>query len=174
MEPRRVSVRHITVTIDRSARGALSGAALTALLLSSACTGDEASSMGNACRQSWAEVDERFGHDGAVPGFAAEDDASVVLKVQNSADDDRSLTVDLDGVSAVDIEVPGSLSCDHPAVLTLGFDHPPGELRVEAQSDGNSSSEQLTISETEPTWVVVEMTSDQITTEVWDRLPEFG
>ena len=126
------------------------------------------------CRQSWAEVEERFGADGAVPGFASENDSSVILKVQNSAHDDRRLTVDLDGVATAEIEVPGSLSCDHPAVLTLGFDHPPCELRVEAGSDGDTSCERLTVSGTDPTWVVVELTSDEITTELWDERPEFG
>ena len=140
---------------------------------SQACA-DEASSTGEACRQSWAEVEEKFGGDGAVPGYASEDDASVILKVENGADEDRRLIVDLDGVKAVDIDVPGSLSCDHPAVLTLGFDHPPGELRVDAESDGDTTSEQLTVSETEQTWIVVQVTSDGITTDLWDERPQFG
>ena len=171
---RRVDGRHIIVTVDSIARRAALAAALSALLQAAACADDEASSMGDACRQSWAEVEERYGADGTVPGFVADDDASLILKVQNSADDDRRLHVGLDGVNAVDIDVPGSLSCDHPAVLTLGFDHPPGELRVEAVSNGSSSSEHLTVSDTGPTWVVVQMTSDEITTELWDELPEFG
>jgi len=172
--PRRVDGRHIIVTVDSIVRRAVLAAALLALLQAAACADDEASNMGDACRQSWAEVDERFGADGTVPGFVADDDASLILKVQNSSDGDRRLNVELDGVKAVDIDVPGSLSCDHPAVLTLGFDHPPGELRVDALSNGSSSSEQLTVSDTGPTWVVVQMTSDEITTELWDELPEFG
>ena len=130
--------------------------------------------MGDGCRESWAAIDEEFGADGVVPGFASEDDASVILKVQNAAHDDRRLTVDLDGVATAEIAVPGSLSCDHPAVLTLGFDHPPGELSVEAGSDGDTSSEQLTVSETDPTWVVVKVTSDEISTDLWDERPQFG
>ena len=135
---------------------------------------EEASSTGEACRQSWAEVEERFGADGLVRGFASENDASVILKVENGAAEDRRLIVDLDGVKAVDIDVPGSLSCDHPAVLTLGFDHPPGALRVDAESDGDTTSEQLTVSETEQTWIVVQVTSDGITTDLWDERPQFG
>lgn len=161
------------MTIERTTRRTLFPAALATALLITSCV-DKASSMGEACRQSWAEVEEKFGADGAVPGFASENDASVILKVQNSAPDDRRLTVHLDGVETADIDMPGSRSCDHPAVLTLGFDHPSGELRVEADSDGDTSSEQLAVSETEQSWVVVRVASDEITSDVWDERPQFG
>ena len=161
------------MTIGRTTRCTLFAAALATPLLATSCA-EEAASLGEACRQSWAEVEEKFGADGAVPGFASEKDASVILKVQNSALDDRSLTVELDGVTAADIDLPGSLSCDHPAVLTIGFDHPPGELRVDTDSEGDSSSEQLMVSETAPTWVVVRVTSDETTTDLWDERPQFG
>lgn len=146
---------------------------LMLMLVGSACSDGEAAQP-SACEQLWAQVRDEVGADGEVPGFSPEAESTFVVKAQNGADEARRLVVDVDGKSEINIEIPGSDGCSHPPVLTFGFDAPPGQIDVEAQSGNLSSSESVTVAERRPTWLVVQLADEEVITSVLDERPIFG
>ena len=169
-EPSVPTLRHITMDFVRCT--AFAGS-LTLLLVGSGCSDDEAAQP-SACEELWAQAEGSFGADGEVAGYTPEDDSTFVVKAQNGSDETRRLAVNLDGESEIDIEIPGLPGCSHPPVLTFGFDSPAGEVEVEARSGDLSSSESVTVADQQPTWLVVQISNDEVATTVWDERPIFG
>lgn len=153
----------------RSSRAGL----LLLMLLGPACSDGETTQR-SACEQLWAQVNNEVGADGEVPGFSPEVNSSFVVKAQNNADEARQLVVDIDGKSEINIEIPGLPGCSHPPVLTFGFDAPPSQIEVVAQSGALSSSESVTVADQQPTWLVVQISNDEVATTTWDERPIFG
>lgn len=174
-EPVRLMVRQMAMAYQsRASRTAVGIALAGPLVFVAACSDEESVAEPSPCQQLYADTEDRVGADGAVPGFASEEESTLVIKAQNRADDAQQLQVDVDAERTIDMELPGAGGCAHPPVFTFGLDLPAGDVEVQATSDGASSSEALTLVPDEPTWLVVLPSDGAVATTVSESRPVFG
>ena len=107
---------------------------------------------------------------------APEARADLVLDVTSTLEEPVRVTVELDGRTALDVEVPGSgAECAHQPVHRYPYDVPRERVEVVASTDVGQSASRTVVLRRAPRWVVVQVQEGiPLSVEDYDEQPAYG
>lgn len=149
--------------------------ALFAVPVLPACSGEDRASQPFDCGQLVVDASARLQSHPAEYTTVPEAEATVIVEAVSDAERVQRVTVDFDGVRAVDVELPDSRGCAHPPVFSFALAIPPGQVAVDVRAGDDISTEEMIVPEAGKRWVVVQTYDDlPVETSVWTEQPVFG
>lgn len=149
--------------------------ALFAVAALPACSGEDRASQQIDCGKLLVDADARLRSHRVEYTTVPEAEATVIVEAVSDAERVQRVTVDFDGVRALDIELPDSHGCAHPPVFSFAFAIPPGQVAVDVRAGDDISTEEVIVPEAGKRWVVVQTYDGlPVETSVWTEQPAFG
>ena len=149
--------------------------ALFAVAVLPACSGEDRASRRFDCGKLLADANARLRSHPVEYTTVPEAEATVIAEAVSDAERVQRVTVDFDGVRALDVELPDSRGCAHPPVFSFAFAIPPSQVAVDVRAGDDISTEEMIVPEMGKRWVVVQTYDDlPVETSVWTEQPAFG
>jgi hypothetical protein len=146
-----------------------------AVAVLSACSADDRASQRFDCGKLLVDADARLRSHPVEYTTVPEAEATVIVEAVSDAKRVQRVTLDFDGVGALDIELPDSRGCAHPPVFSFAFAIPPSPVAVEVRAGDDTAIEEMIVPEAGKRWVVVQTYDDlPLETSVWTEEPAFG
>jgi hypothetical protein len=149
--------------------------ALLAVAGLSACSGEDRASQQFDCGKLLVDADARLRSHPVEYTTVPEAKATVIVEAVSDAERVQPVTVDFDGVRALDVELPKSRGCAHPPVFSFAFAIPPSQVAVEVRAGDDIAIEEMIVPKAGKRWVVVQTYDDlPVETSVWTEQLAFG
>jgi hypothetical protein len=158
-------------------RDVLRRAALALLAVAglSACSGEDRAFQQFDCGKLLVDAEARLRSHPVEYTTVPETEATVIVEAVSDAQRVQRVTVDFDGVRALDVELPDSRGCAHPPVFSFAFAIPPSQVAVDVRAGDDISSEEMIVPKAGKRWLVVQTYDDlPVETSVWTEQPAFG
>jgi hypothetical protein len=149
--------------------------ALLAVAGLSACSGEDRAFQQFDCGKLLVDAEARLRSHPVEYTTVPETEATVIVEAVSDAQRVQRVTVDFDGVRALDVELPDSRGCAHPPVFSFAFAIPPSQVAVDVRAGDDISSEEMIVPKAGKRWLVVQTYDDlPVETSVWTEQPAFG
>lgn len=147
--------------------------AIGAITAGAACANDAGRAGPAPCANVYDEAATLTDATGVVRGFESVERSNLVVMVQNSGVT-QTVRIGLDEEEVAETAIPGTPGCQHPPVLSFGFDLEADVVEVEVVVGRHTSTKPVSLSDTRPTWMIVSISNDRLTTSTSDTRPVFG